>query len=365
VAENPEVSESESGIIACPACGTELTSWQIECHGCGQSISSFEIPVIKGDELLQPDLLSAFQKWMRRGRIAFKNGSYDEAHACFAEALKRVRGIDAHCEEEIKARQKLADAFLKLNKGKEAVEQLVRAEHLSTNEEQKQLFQKRIDHLNKKVAQSGNLKFRQPRDAELMSALLYCPSCHRLLSESEVYRFRSGKQKMAKCICSFESVPVTPDSDSSLSQSLPVPGIEPEVLAPPLGIKKAHLIEAAHQPVEGGRDRRTAIWLAILLGNFGVHKFYLGEKASGIIYLAMCWTLIPWLVALYEAVHIYQMSRVSFNLVYNIEEIVRRLPADTDSATTDDFTMEVVEDPDDLVDAWSVGDETITSPSQV
>lgn len=361
MAENPEVSESGSSIVSCPSCGTELTSWQIECHGCGQSISSFEIPVIKGDELLQPDLLHAFQKWMRRGRLAFKNGSYDEAHACFAEALKRVHGIEAHREEEIKARQKLADAFLKLNKGKEAVEQLVRAEHLSVDEEQKQLYQKRIDHLNKKVAQStGSVKFRQPRDGELMSAVLYCPSCHRLLSESEVYRFRSGKQKVAKCICSFEGVPVTPDSEEVVS-----PGIEPEVLAPPLGIKKAQLIEAAHQPVPGGRDRRTAIWLAILLGNFGAHKFYLGEKAAGIFYLVMCWSLIPWLVALYEAVHIYQMSRVSFNLVYNIEEIVRRLPADADSETTDDFTMEVLEDPDDLVDAWSEGDETISSPTQV
>lgn len=362
MAEIPEVSESESGIISCPACGTELTSWQIECHGCGQSISSAEIPVIKGDELLQPDLLAAFQKWMRRGRLAFKNGSYDEAHACFAEALKRVNGMEAHREEEIKARQKLADAFLKLNKGKEAVEQLVRAEHLSTNEEQKQLFQKRIDHLNKKVGQSGNLKFRQPRASELMSAALYCPSCHRLLNESEVYRFRSGKQKTAKCMCAFEGIPVTPDSESP---SPSAPTIEPEVLAPPMGIKKAQLIEAAHKPVEGGRDRRTAIWLAVLLGNFGIHKFYLGEKASGIIYLAMCWTLIPWLVALYEAVHIYQMSRVSFNLVYNIEEIVRRLPADIDSETTDDFTMEVMEDPDDLVDSWSIGDETISSTNQV
>lgn len=361
MAENPEVSESESGIVACPSCGTELTSWQIECHGCGQSISSFEIPVIKGDELLQPDLLNAFQKWMRRGRLAFKNGSYDEAHACFAEALKRVHGIEAHREEEIKARQKLADAFLKLNKGKEAVEQLVRAEHLSVDEEQKQLYQKRIDHLNKKVAQSSsNVKFRQPREGELMSAVLYCPSCYRMLSESEVYRFRSGKQKTAKCVCSFEGSPVTPDSEKSAA-----PGIEPEVLAPRLGTKKAQLIEAAHQPVEGGRDRKTAIWLAILLGNFGAHKFYLGEKAAGILYLVMCWTLIPWLVALYEAVHIYQMSRVSFNLVYNIEEIVRRLPVDTDSETTDDFTMEVLEDPDDLVDSWSAGDETISSATQV
>jgi tetratricopeptide (TPR) repeat protein len=348
-------------MIGCPVCGTELNSWQITCHGCGQSISSFEIPVIPGDEALQPDLVQAFQKWMRRGKLAFKNESYDEAHACFAEALKRVRGLETQRENEIKARQKLADAFLKLNKGKEAIEQLVRAEHLSETEEQKQIYQKRIDHLNRKMAQGTDaVRLRQPREAELMSAVLYCASCHRLLSESEVYRFRSGKSKTAKCICSFEGTPLTPDSENSSPLT-----VEPVVLGPPLGIKKAQLIEAAHKPVEGGRDRRTAIWLAVALGNFGVHKFYLGEKASGFFYLVMCWSLLPWLVALYEAVHIAQMSRVSFNLVYNIEEIVRRLPDDLDQAEGGDFAMEVLEEPDDLVDSWSIGDETISSPTQV
>jgi len=346
---------SETGMIGCPVCGTELEPWQINCHGCGQSISSFEIPIIKGDESMEPDLMKAYQKWMRRGKLAFKNDSYDEAHACFAEALKRVHGLPAQKENEIKARQKLADAFLKLNKTKEAVEQLVRAAQRSDDEVQKQTFQKRIDHLNKTMASvqstSGKVKFRPPREAELMSVPLYCISCHRLLSESEVYRFRSGKQKVTKCICSFEGVPLTPDSEQDAV-------LDPAVLGPPLGMKKAKLIEAAHQPVEGGRDRKTAIWLAVALGNFGMHKFYLGEKASGIFYLTMCWSLIPWLIALYEAVHIAQMSRVSFNLVYNIEEIVKRLPADLDSENESDvFSMEVSEDPEDLVDSWSQGDE--------
>jgi len=133
-------------------------------------------------------------------------------------------------------------------------------------------------------------------------------------------------------------------------------------LGPPLGIKKAKLIEAAQQPVAGGRDRKVAIWLAVLLGNFGVHKFYLGEKALGILYLVMCWTMVPWLVSLYEAVHIAQMSRVSFNLVYNIEEIVRRLPADIEGEGDGDvFNMEVSEDPEDLVDTWSAGDEIVVT----
>jgi len=354
-------TDADAQMIGCPVCETELKSWQINCHGCGQSISSFEIPVIHGDENNEPDLMKAFQKWMRRGRLAFKSGSFDEAHTCFAEALKRVNGLETQKDEEIKARQKLADAFLKLNKVKEAVEQLVRATHLSNDEEQKQTLQKRIDYLNQKAEsdQTEKVSFRHPRDAELMSAPLYCAKCHRLLSEREVYRFRSGKQTIATCVCAFEGTPVTPESETSGP-------IEPLPLGPPLGIKKAKLIEAAQKPVEGGRDRKVAIWLAVVLGNFGVHKFYLGEKALGIGYLVMCWTFVPWLISLYEAVHIAQMSRVSFNLVYNIEEIVRRLPPDVEGEGEGDvFNMEVSEDPEDLVDTWSVGDEIVVPDVQV
>jgi TM2 domain-containing membrane protein YozV len=203
------------------------------------------------------------------------------------------------------------------------------------------------------------VQFRHPREAELMSAPLYCAKCHRLLSEREVYRFRSGKEPNAKCVCGFDGAPLTPESESSQA-------IEPLPLGPPLGIKKAKLIEAAQQPVHGGRDRKVAIWLAVLLGNFGIHKFYLGEKASGILYLILCPTLIPWLISLYEAVHIAQMSRVSFNLVYNIEEIVSRLPADIEGAGEGDiFKMEISEDPEDLVDTWSVGDEVVVPGAQV
>lgn len=311
---------------------------------------------------METDLMKAFKKWMRRGKLAFKNGSYDEAHACFAEALKRVRGLEAQRGNEIAARLKLADAYLKLNKSKEAVEQIVRALHISDDEVQKQQLQKRIDHLHRQIMASTQspkkISFRGPTAADLLTTPLYCSSCHRLLSESEVYKFRKGKQTTVKCICQFDGVPVTPESGST---ALPV---DPVALGPPLQFKKAALIEAAHQPVKGGRDRKIAMWLAVFLGNFGVHKFYLGERASGIFYLCLCWTFIPWLIALYEALHIAQMSRVSFNLVYNIEEVVRRLPLDVEKNPTDVFSMEVSEDPDDLVDAWSAGDEIVTTGVQ-
>ena len=42
--------------------------------------------------------------------------------------------------------------------------------------------------------------------------------------------------------------------------------------------------------------------LAILLGNIGVHKFYAGYTAQGILYLLFFWTLIPGIIGLVEGV---------------------------------------------------------------
>lgn len=42
--------------------------------------------------------------------------------------------------------------------------------------------------------------------------------------------------------------------------------------------------------------------LGILLGGFGVHKFYLGNIGMGILYLCFCWTAIPAFVGFIEGI---------------------------------------------------------------
>ncbi|ORT99821.1 putative membrane protein [Anaerovibrio sp. JC8] len=42
--------------------------------------------------------------------------------------------------------------------------------------------------------------------------------------------------------------------------------------------------------------------LAILLGGFGIHKFYSGKTMWGIIYILLCWTGIPAILALVEGI---------------------------------------------------------------
>lgn len=50
------------------------------------------------------------------------------------------------------------------------------------------------------------------------------------------------------------------------------------------------------------KSKVAAGLLAIFLGGFGIHKFYLGKPIQGIIYLLFCWTYIPEIVAFIEGI---------------------------------------------------------------
>jgi TM2 domain-containing membrane protein YozV len=51
-----------------------------------------------------------------------------------------------------------------------------------------------------------------------------------------------------------------------------------------------------------GKSRTTAAVIAIFLGGLGIHKFYLGQAVVGIIYLVLCWTFIPAIIAFIEGI---------------------------------------------------------------
>jgi TM2 domain-containing membrane protein YozV len=51
-----------------------------------------------------------------------------------------------------------------------------------------------------------------------------------------------------------------------------------------------------------GKDRLIATLLALLLGSFGAHRFYLGNIALGVVYLLFFWTGVPGFIAWLEAI---------------------------------------------------------------
>ncbi len=50
------------------------------------------------------------------------------------------------------------------------------------------------------------------------------------------------------------------------------------------------------------KDKIVAGLLAIFIGGFGVHKFYLGNIGMGIVYILFAWTLIPAIIGFIEGI---------------------------------------------------------------
>lgn len=65
------------------------------------------------------------------------------------------------------------------------------------------------------------------------------------------------------------------------------------------------------------KNKTTAGLLSFFLGGLGVHRFYLGQTGLGILYLVFCWTFIPAIVALVDAIIFFTQSEEAFNLKYN------------------------------------------------
>ncbi len=65
------------------------------------------------------------------------------------------------------------------------------------------------------------------------------------------------------------------------------------------------------------KSKSTAGLLALFFGGFGVHKFYLGQTAQGLLYFLFFWTFIPAIIAFFEAIVLFTMNDNILNLKYN------------------------------------------------
>ncbi len=66
----------------------------------------------------------------------------------------------------------------------------------------------------------------------------------------------------------------------------------------------------------GEKSRIAAALLAIFLGGFGIHKFYLARPFQGIIYLVLCWTFLPAIIGFIEGIAYLCMSDTGFARKY-------------------------------------------------
>lgn len=78
---------------------------------------------------------------------------------------------------------------------------------------------------------------------------------------------------------------------------------------PQCGAPQRPVKTAARAP----KSKVTAGILALILGGFGVHKFYTGAWGWGLIYLLFCWTYLPGIAALVEGIRYLTLSDSDFS----------------------------------------------------
>ena len=76
--------------------------------------------------------------------------------------------------------------------------------------------------------------------------------------------------------------------------------------------QRPHQASTATHPAASEKSKITAGILALLLGGIGVHKFYTGARDWGIVYVVLCLTYIPALVALVEGIRYLTMKQPEF-----------------------------------------------------
>lgn len=65
------------------------------------------------------------------------------------------------------------------------------------------------------------------------------------------------------------------------------------------------------------KNKIVAGVLGILLGNLGIHKFYLGNIGLGILYILFSWTVIPGIVGFVEGLIYLFQSEEEFDAKHN------------------------------------------------
>jgi TM2 domain-containing membrane protein YozV len=300
------------------------------------------------------DVEESLSSWLDEGKQALSGQDFGRAAVDFQEALKRCLALKQAPAQELIIRFHLAEALEGLVKITEACEQYRLVIKLTNDADLAKQCQEKVseyEHWLAEEALATSNAYKQARLIDISYAPLYCAKCKRLFTAGEVYGLRrqlaTDATNMAlPCYCGFTGKPLIKE-DHKHKHALDLAG--------KANGKRRAIIACANRNFAGGKKQLVAACLAVFLGGFGVHRFYLGERAEGLLYLLFCWTLIPWFIAVFEAMDIINLSPVSFNLTYNVELVLANLPVEDSpqASHADVFSMEITEDPEDFIDEFS------------
>jgi TM2 domain-containing membrane protein YozV len=68
---------------------------------------------------------------------------------------------------------------------------------------------------------------------------------------------------------------------------------------------------------KSSKSKMTTALLAIFLGSFGLHKFYLGQVTWGLLYLFLFWSSISMILGFIEGIYYLTMSNKDFEAKYS------------------------------------------------
>jgi len=165
--------------------------------------------------------------------------------------------------------------------------------------------------------------------AQTMAENIFCTICGAQLDLKARFCPECGSPVLSKPPYVAESQPDSP------SVFKPAPPERPVAYTPPVSVTGekfcmqcgARILAKAEicpkcgvrqyiPPTRYTKDRVTAGILAILLGSFGIHKFYLGKVGQGILYLLFFWTAIPGIIGLIEGIIYLTKTDEEFQALY-------------------------------------------------
>ena len=137
-----------------------------------------------------------------------------------------------------------------------------------------------------------------------MQTEMKCPTCG-----GDKYKFLGGNTfKCAYCGATFVHEQQAPEVEKEV--------VYVQATPPPPQPQYQPQYQAPYRPSKG-KSKGTAALLAFLLGDLGIHKFYLGKGGQGVLYLLFCWTFIPWVLAIFDFFILICMSESEFDQKYN------------------------------------------------
>ncbi len=119
--------------------------------------------------------------------------------------------------------------------------------------------------------------------------------------------------------CDYCSTPLNPQPQPQPQQPVYQAPVQPQptvVVQQP--VYQYPMGNPAINPAWPIKSKTTAGILALLLGSFGIHKFYLGKAGMGVLYLLFCWTYIPGIIAFIEGIQYLTANDENFQLKHHV-----------------------------------------------